>query len=84
MKVRASKPYGRVMGGRFSGKSTVKSPNLGESIGDKWTFYGGFAISKSTNSRFCVLWEKNSNLLGGDWNHGIYNDFPYIGNDHPN
>jgi hypothetical protein len=23
-------------------------------------------------------------LLGGDWNHGILNDFPYIGNHIPN
>ena len=22
-------------------------------------------------------------LVGGDWNHGILNDFPYIGNNHP-
>ena len=22
-------------------------------------------------------------LVGGDWNHGILNDFPYIGKNHP-
>ena len=25
-------------------------------------------------------WNNNIYLVGGDWNHGILNDFPHIGN----
>jgi hypothetical protein len=49
--------------------------------GDFFSIQHGDITGISGNVVVGNLWK--SHLVGGDWNHGILNDFPYIGNNDP-